>query len=891
MRLCKVNKYNPMPHCIFFVSISVYSLSIMDMKRVIFTILISLFSLTFLSASNSGIAGNETDIMDFLKEAASMNREYDSIISIDRSLRPRLQNEFSERLSRFDGELTRALSDVYLTRMFGRYGERSCRFYEYVELVAKADFGVRDSEVLDLLESVFGHQSHPDPVSSKEFLIAMLALRNEVSPEKIESLDILAQISESEFNRMWYQVYRNQLVSTSDIEELRGLNELIYRNPDTAARIIAEVRKLEIERSYRYSDEKETSAVMKALYERAQQLLETVENLPEKYASLANSLKRFKSSLDRSYFTAGLCSSQVYPGESVVVNINGFNVEGYEAVLYELPARYRYRNVYDNQEYETMIADAQTLDRKTVRVKLPFFGIYKNASAEFGNLSLGDYLITVSDGKSKEYLRFSSSSLFVAFRSGIQGMEAFVADAKSGAPYDSADLNVFSRIFDNGRSVYVPDYSRRLQLGTGFTAVAFNQKDREENTWYFNFSKGEDVYAPVSYFYDYPERKRENGYRYVATLLADRPLYSYGDRIRTKVIVNDVEAERVAEGVELDVKVEDSERNVVFTGKVMTDEYGSAVIDFMPDKSVRAGMLSVKVSSADEQFRLAPAYRPVRLEDYYVPAFRLELDRPDRVYSYDDRFVLTGHAETYSGIPMAGIEVKVKYGTSGYLREAVLSTDEDGAFVFETDLEDFSLGRRRYAYNFSVEVLATSLTGEQISAGDYYMVGNTLSIQHDFPDIVFSDDRADYGLKLSSLGREIDEAEWSVSVDGKEHAGVSGDINEIKNLKPGAHDILIESEYQGQQVSLQERIIVLDRQTKTLPKGVDTVMIASIVQKENSVSVFTGTTEKNLHVLVECLEGKKVLSAAALHLKESSLAATALSFPPGIPQGHADSFP
>lgn len=197
----------------------------------------------------------------------------------------------------------------------------------------------------------------------------------------------------------------------------------------------------------------------------------------------------------------------------------------------------------------------------------------------------------------------------------------------------------------------------------------------------------------------------------------------------------------------------------VDTLNLTTDELGRAEGRFRLPKDGMNGTFYI-AATVDSDKRQPAGGASIRVEEYRRPGFFVELKSKQEYYKLGEEVALCGTVNSYSGMPMAGAEVKVtiKYSQPWWWRysavrgtyAASVTTDASGAFSL--NLPTASLADTPFAAgSFEVLAEATSSAGEtQKSEPAVFSLGDLTAVAITSPDkILIKGDSVTFTAKAS----------------------------------------------------------------------------------------------------------------------------------------------
>ena len=184
--------------------------------------------------------------------------------------------------------------------------------------------------------------------------------------------------------------------------------------------------------------------------------------------------------------------------------------------------------------------------------------------------------------------------------------------------------------------------------------------------------------------------------------------------------------------------------------QVTTDSLGRADGEFTIPTNRLNGSFSIRVKRKNDA-RGNVGYKAVNVSEYKMPTFFVDISESRKEWNRGDAVTLEGKVETYSGLPVAGVDVvvKLKKGTWWWrpvnIRDAVrddtVKTDAQGRFSVFYPSELVNSEEDRYA-RYEVEVICTNAAGETHDCHGGFSLGNARGIQLTKKSITLVNDKA-----------------------------------------------------------------------------------------------------------------------------------------------------
>lgn len=368
-------------------------------------------------------------------------------------------------------------------------------------------------------------------------------------------------------------------------------------------------------------------------------------------------------------------------------------------------------------------------------------------------LSPGCYALKMdADGKDSDVLFFIVSRYMVLSLSSVSDTAMLlVVDSRSGNPavgvpvalYDNSDNRVTSAVTDT----------------MGICRMAIDMK-RSYKAFVMD---GDDRFAlPVSVY----GQKLHQGSDKNVSLFTDRSVYRPGQKLYFSAIVYRL-AEKVREVVpqaKVRLILQGANAEELWCDTLVTDRYGSVHGEVSLPEDVLTGMwqLSAGVMNGDDYD--AEESRGLMVSEYKRPQFEVECNPIKGSFSFGDTITVTGHAVTYSGVPLPQVDVaytvvrKPMYwgwygGSDEVVADGTTQTDSQGNFSldFLADAAGDDPYARHAMMRFSVTVTVTSSTGESQKDEVSVVVSDaSIYIEMDMPTMVRCDKAGDVAISVKN---------------------------------------------------------------------------------------------------------------------------------------------
>ncbi|MBP5483654.1 MAG: hypothetical protein J6X99_05285, partial [Bacteroidales bacterium] len=362
----------------------------------------------------------------------------------------------------------------------------------------------------------------------------------------------------------------------------------------------------------------------------------------------------------------------------------------------------------------TLRKDKKTIKTWSVTNPTGSFYLEDTVTVDLPLLEDGDYMAEAVNGKISDQASYTQYTLSIATRIDGRGRCVYVADYKTGVPLQSVTLHLMK----SGKEV-----AQTTMKLDGFTPLpkAFNQHLDAKNSGFYNLvaasgtRRSREVYVDRYFSTDnYPDQLRCNFYR-------DRGAYNPGDTVKFKAVVysgDPSKALKVEKGRKLEIRLHDSEDNIINTLQLTTNDWGAVSGEFALPKGLRNGRFELEA--------VGLGYDWFRVDEFVLPSFDLAFDQTDQLYLVGDEITVSGLVTSYSGHNLSGAQVSVKvehYG-SVVMEDQQPLAENKFSFVFPVKQSGY----------YDAQVTVTDATGETLSFSKGFYVSDYLNIDTQIKD-------------------------------------------------------------------------------------------------------------------------------------------------------------
>ncbi|MDE6498296.1 MAG: hypothetical protein K2L21_06530 [Muribaculaceae bacterium] len=221
---------------------------------------------------------------------------------------------------------------------------------------------------------------------------------------------------------------------------------------------------------------------------------------------------------------------------------------------------------------------------------------------------------------------------------------------------------------------------------------------------------------------------------YNASILPDRPIYHPGDTVQWAAIVDYssdwLRTRHAASGLDVEVRFMDANRKMVASVQAVTDAYGRVYGSFATPGEGLTGYFNLQLMVGDRFV----SGSTVMVSDYKMPTFEVSDITVFRDMPAAGDVTLRGHAETYSGMPVADAAVSVDinkvfrwrwWQPHGYVCGIKTTTGEDGNFEVVIPA---AILKGSQSHDFMADITVTAKTAETASARKSFTNGKPYAI-------------------------------------------------------------------------------------------------------------------------------------------------------------------
>lgn len=224
---------------------------------------------------------------------------------------------------------------------------------------------------------------------------------------------------------------------------------------------------------------------------------------------------------------------------------------------------------------------------------------------------------------------------------------------------------------------------------------------------------------------NYHRRNYRNYYReYPCFLFTDRAVYRPGQTVYVKAVITD--RKKVLSDAPVTVVLYDDNYRTITTKQLVTNSFGSVNCEFKLPSQALLGNYEVEVRS--DKRRYLSNSLSFSVEEYKRPTFEVLLDSIKEEYRLNDSVPISGQVISYTGAPIQGADILVRYEWDGNTANYQTVSDEKGKF-------DVFIPSKFYSH---IQVDATDINGETQSSSNIFLYApvQSLELSLQLPEIV-----------------------------------------------------------------------------------------------------------------------------------------------------------
>ena len=433
------------------------------------------------------------------------------------------------------------------------------------------------------------------------------------------------------------------------------------------------------------------------------------------------------------------CQSNLTSRDPIEVQVNSENLESYTVQLYRVPDAL----ALNTRQYDYKVSDLEPVEKKEVRVNgtIPFSS---SDTVFFSPQRVGDYIVLTifksPNGATVTPKEISSSKAinvrdFQIFRlDDDKNLSTVLAvDSKTGSPLSGVKIRT----------------DRNAELGvTGKDGTLTVKTENAQRTLL-----GQVGDSPFKALVSYNISSFHKNNATSATIFTDLAVYRPGETVNMSAICysHSIDRRSVMAGQKIQVKFSDSNGKELATDTLVTDEYGRIATSFRVPEGRLNGTFSIALYTGKSYL----ASKRVTVSEYKLPTFAVDMSENKSNFNIGEPVAISGKVETFSGMPVAGAEVKLSlsrktwswrwfYDTSNgdLMNDTIVTTDADGKFSIYYPAATFGNDRDRWSWgSYLVNAVCTNSAGETQEGETRFILGQRRGLEITGSDLNFINDK------------------------------------------------------------------------------------------------------------------------------------------------------
>lgn len=587
----------------------------------------------------------------------------------------------------------------------------------------------------------------------------------------------------------------------------------------------------------------------------------------------------------------------------IELNIKTKNLKNIHVNIYRLDgSAQQYLAFIDNRKHRESFPNRSLTVSKELKIGLDPNFLEKDTLIRLKTPLYGIYEVNVTDNDSKNNNNEISSSFYVVtdlaaiHRSdSAKSQSWYVLNRNSGFQQAKVKATVYERKWLGN------DYGNILQKEyftnkEGYLSVDYN---RNYNETVLVLENGEDKYYSTNSYAYFRQSTRPERMAKQLQFFTDRSLYRPGQTVYFKGIAyySNKNRNEIIENENIEVVLKDANNQTISTKKFNTNEVGSFAGEFVLPQGGLNGEYTIKSALGVQSFWV---------EEYKRPTFEVKIEKPATEIKFGEKVNLNGSVKAFAGFDIANAQVKYRVIRNTYrlcwwinepeteLLSGTTTTDATGKFSFtfvpEKTKTSNSTWRGQF-YNYRILTEVTNSNGEtQLGENDFSVGDKSLFIVASVPQKIEKNTSIPIDIIVQTLNDEILSKELVYEVYTLKER------NEFKeDIKPNEELVVKDKVLEGTYNSADKTLILLmnkftSGEYKLILKTKDAwgnevksehvftlysnkdarppiKTYVWLIQKniecavgEKAVVRF-GTSAQNTHVLVELLQGNKILES------------------------------
>lgn len=547
-----------------------------------------------------------------------------------------------------------------------------------------------------------------------------------------------------------------------DIDRISFLNDAVYNSDN---RTIFELLQ---DLFSEFHNSEYSAEILIAMYEYAQNINEkkwlynNIKTHIEKYPNYTrrNCLENLINEISRSSISI-YAPKSIIPGDTLNISINNNNTFLFKLNIYyitgennQIVDRYSFNDISTQATLLNSIevksdSIVPFIDQNEINITLDKPGYYFLVPVIKGD--------TIDEMQNYSTIRCSNLTLMESEYSNEHCIT--IVNSKSGVPIDNAD------IFDVKNNRLINKLSSTDNSGHAYIS---------KNGSYNIVATKDDNFSNTEYLY-ISENKNTTSFR--GKCLTDLAVYHPGDSLKLSTIVYQInnKIRKLYTDKIISIKIYNPNHQEVDTISILTDKWGRITHKYKLPTDGITGAWTISAFKGTDYI----AGTQFTVSDYKLPTFFIQISDVQTNSPEKGAVTLTGKAETYSGFPLADIDINLNLSVSPrniwwrtassnsfYSTEAKSGPDGNFTIILPAELLESSPIPNGI---FNANISATSSNGESQQTNKIFTLGKTYNILASIAENIEISKPIELDIKLSDINNNIvnDTIHYSIRKEDK----------------------------------------------------------------------------------------------------------------------------
>ncbi len=520
----------------------------------------------------------------------------------------------------------------------------------------------------------------------------------------------------------WYAPYGSSGLKDWETYQLSALRTMAdkFKNHEQVLRVLA------LEASLYKSKYNANDSIRNCFNRKAYDICEEgITRFPN--AQYANVLKNMVDQIRQKRMSTSN-NEVVKPNTKLEIVLNTSNLDSVELKIYRInttaQAYFSSRANYMN----TVSPNATLLEKRWIKLNKD---LNFNSTSTTTSVNTGDYGIYEFTFGNNEIPNEQVRSQFVVSDLAYMTQSASktqycVVDRVTGKPAPKVSINSFTINYGQQKTELTPNFINGLTNKNGIFEYT-PQRNTYGNTVLF-FEKGADKYLSSMFNELRYNSVRNVNKTFILSILTDRSVYRPGQTVHFKGIayISNADVQEVSANETIEIKLMDANRKQVAIKTLKTNEFGSFADSFVLPMDGLNGYFSMVTNYSNTYFLV---------EAYKRPTFEVTMEKPKTEVYLGDSIKAHGKVTTYSGHPVAGVNVayqvvrQAQYRMMTQTSQTVVSsgtvqTTADGTFEVAFQAQRNNQANGEQYYNYQISTVVTDQKGETQKGEQTVSVGD-----------------------------------------------------------------------------------------------------------------------------------------------------------------------